>query len=283
MQNFLFKAQMRITFVSFWTDYFVHNLVTERIYLAMPRITLNIFDATPFRAVAFATMLSFMAFTPVAAQDYQKGYDAYQAGDYATALKEFRPLAEQGNALLQTVVGDMHRKGNGVPQNYAEATKWYRLAAEQGKAQAQYNLGFIYKNGEGVPQDYAEGIKWYRLAADQGYAKAQYNLAVMYENGEGVSQNYAGAVKLYRLAAEQGNAEAQNNLAVSYATGKGLLQDYIMAHMWWNLANANGNENGGINRDRIAEDMTNADIEKAIGMAQECFNSVYTKCGYWAA
>ena len=102
----------------------------------------------------------------------------------------------------------------------------------------------------------------------------------MYENGEGVSQNYAGAVKLYRLAAEQGNAEAQNNRAGRYATGKGLIQDYVMAHMWWNLANANGNENGGINRDRIAEDMTNADIEKAVAMAQECFNSAYAKCGY---
>ena len=52
----------------------------------MPRITF-----------VLATMLSFMAFTPVTAQDYQKGYDAYQAGDYATALQEWRPLAEQGN------------------------------------------------------------------------------------------------------------------------------------------------------------------------------------------
>ena len=44
-----------------------------------------------------ATMLSFMAFTPVAAQDLQKGYDAFEAGDYATALQEWRPLAEQGD------------------------------------------------------------------------------------------------------------------------------------------------------------------------------------------
>ena len=63
----------------------------------MPRITLNIFDVTPFRAFVLATMLSFMAFTPATAKDYQKGYDDYQAGDYATALKEWRPLAEQGN------------------------------------------------------------------------------------------------------------------------------------------------------------------------------------------
>jgi hypothetical protein len=31
-------------------------------------------------------------------QDYQKGFAAYQSGDYATALREFTPLAKQGNA-----------------------------------------------------------------------------------------------------------------------------------------------------------------------------------------
>ena len=43
-----------------------------------------------------ATVLS-LAFTPLAAQDYQKGWDAYNAGDYATALQEWAPLAEAGD------------------------------------------------------------------------------------------------------------------------------------------------------------------------------------------
>ena len=60
----------------------------------MSRITLNIFDVTPFRALVLATMLSFMAFSPVAAQDLQKGLVAAETGDYTTAIKEFRPLAE---------------------------------------------------------------------------------------------------------------------------------------------------------------------------------------------
>ena len=34
-------------------------------------------------------------------QDYARGYDAYEAGDYATALQEWRPLAEQGNEYAQ--------------------------------------------------------------------------------------------------------------------------------------------------------------------------------------
>jgi uncharacterized protein len=33
--------------------------------------------------------------------DFQRGKDAYQRGDYATALREWTPLAEQGNAGAQ--------------------------------------------------------------------------------------------------------------------------------------------------------------------------------------
>ena len=37
--------------------------------------------------------------SPVTAQDYNKGYAAYSAGDYAAALKEWKPLAEDGNSI----------------------------------------------------------------------------------------------------------------------------------------------------------------------------------------
>ncbi len=114
---------------------------------------------------------------------------AYKRGDYATAIRELRPLAEQGNAKVQYNLGLMYRKGQGVPQDYAEAVKWYRKAAEQGNANAQNNLGVMYRNGQGVPQDYAEAVGWWRKAAEQGHANAQNNLGFMYRNGEGVSQD----------------------------------------------------------------------------------------------
>ena len=56
--------------------------------------------------------------------------------DYATALREFEPLAKQGHARAQTNLGWMYDKGLGVPQNYETAVKWYTLAAEQGYAPA---------------------------------------------------------------------------------------------------------------------------------------------------
>jgi TPR repeat protein len=107
-------------------------------------------------AVAFTSMSVHGAL----AQDFDKGLAAAQSGDFATALKEWRPLAEQGDADAQSNLGVMYYNGNGVPQDYAQAVKWYRKAAEQGHADAQSNLGVMYDKGEGVPQDYAQAVKW---------------------------------------------------------------------------------------------------------------------------
>ena len=119
--------------------------------------------------LAFLMALS----SPIVAQDFEKGIAAFNAGDYATAFKEWKPLAEKDDMWAQNNLGVMYKNGYGVPQDYSEAVKWYRLAAEQGYDGAQNNLGHMYGNGLGVPKDYAEAIKWFRLAAEQGNAGAQ--------------------------------------------------------------------------------------------------------------
>jgi TPR repeat protein len=176
------------------------------------------------------------------AQDFYKGSDAYISGDYATALKEFRPLADQGDAVAQNKLGLMYENGEGVTQDYAEAVKWYRKAAEQGFAWAQFNLGRMYDNGQGVTQDYAEAVKWYRKVAEQGYPLAQDNLGVMYFNGNGV------------------------------------LQDTIAAHMWFNIAAANGHPGAAKARDFAADELSSSDIVKAQQKAKRCMASGYKDC-----
>jgi TPR repeat protein len=54
---------------------------------------------------------------PAMAQDFDKGLEAFQAGDYETALQEWRPLAEQGNASAQNNLGNMYDYGDGVIEN----------------------------------------------------------------------------------------------------------------------------------------------------------------------
>jgi uncharacterized protein len=120
-------------------------------------------------------LLTLLVGTPAFSADWKKGVTAYQSGDYATALREWTPLAEQGNAYAQTSLGQMYNEGQGVPEDDKEAVKWYRLAAEQGVAFAQYNLGTMYGNGTGVIQDYVRAHMWWNIAASSGNKNASKN------------------------------------------------------------------------------------------------------------
>lgn len=98
-----------------------------------------------------------------AAQDFGRAATAHRQGDYQTAAKLWRPLAEKGLVNAQFNLGQMYRYGDGVAQDYAEALKWYRKAAEQGDKESQFNLGSMYLNGEGVAKDEKEAHRWFTL------------------------------------------------------------------------------------------------------------------------
>ena len=102
------------------------------------------------------------------AQDLDAGLKAAQAGDFQTALKEWKPLADQGHAGAQYNLGLMYANGYGVPEDDAEAVRWYRLAADQRDAIAQHNLGWMYANGEGVLQDNVTAHMWFNIAGANG-------------------------------------------------------------------------------------------------------------------
>ena len=93
-----------------------------------------------YLAVITTLILALAIAQPVAAQsfkpDYLAGLSAYVQKDYATALKLWRPLAEQGHAKAQYFLGLMHANGQGVTRDYKEAVRWYRKAAKQGNASA---------------------------------------------------------------------------------------------------------------------------------------------------
>jgi len=191
---------------------------------------------------AFITLLN-LSLAPAIAADIQKGLDAYLNGDYATAMREWTPLAEQGDLSAQYNLGLLYESGLGVAQDAFEAVKWYRRAAAQGDASAQYNLGVIYDEGHDVPQDYAEAAKWYKLAAEQRDASAQSNLGVLYDNGRGVPH------------------------------------DHITAYMWFSIAASQGNKLAHKNKDEIAKQMSSDDVDKAQAMVRDCVDRDYKSCG----
>jgi len=174
--------------------------------------------------------------------DFQRGLTAAQNGDFATALREWMPLAEQGDVLAQYNLGLLYDMGKGVPQDYKAAAKWFTEAAKQGDADAQYNIGHMYAEGQGVIQDYKMAVMWFTRAAEQGYASAQSNLAYMYDKGWGV------------------------------------LQDLVYAHMWWNISASNGIEIAIENINKVAERMTTEQIAEAQKLARECVAKNYKGC-----
>ena len=175
--------------------------------------------------------------SPVYADDFQDGMDAYDRKDYKTAYEKWKPLAEQGYDFAQTNLGLAYRRGRGVEWDYAEAVKWFRKATEQGDARGQFNLGLMYHYGYGVARDYDEALKWILKATEQGYqdslkwienqieqnnAAIQLMFGVMYEKGQGVVVNNTKAVYWYRMAAKKGDAKAQYKLGEMDRKGQGI-------------------------------------------------------------
>jgi TPR repeat protein len=116
------------------------------------------------KATIFAVLFVLALTAPVRA-GFDEGVAAIERGDYAVALRELRPLAEQGHARSQFRLGRMYRAGVGVPRDAAEAAKWSHRAAEQGDPLAQYDLGMFYATGQGVSQDFVQAHVWFNLAA----------------------------------------------------------------------------------------------------------------------
>ena len=176
------------------------------------------------------------------AQDFEKGLAAYERGDFETAVREWRPLADQGHVQATEYLLQMHRNGEGRFEEDAKAVAFFQKAAEQGSGSAQLELATMYHDGMGVDYNAPEAFKWYNKAAQQGVAEAQFQMAMMYSSGEGT------------------------------------LHDYVYAHMWLNLAAAQGHDFAVQQRDSLAKDMTKEDVSKAQDLARECLKKSYKGC-----
>jgi TPR repeat protein len=117
------------------------------------------------------TLLCAAAGTPE--EDFRAGLSAFNGGDFATAMRLWRPLADRNDARSQAGIGFMYHRGLGVKTDDVQAAFWLRKAAEQGQAEGQMMLGNLYYFGLGVPQSYAAAYAWCELAQDNGQADAQ--------------------------------------------------------------------------------------------------------------
>ncbi len=164
--------------------------------------------------------------------DVKKGWDAYNALDYATAKAEWQELADAGDP------------------------------------EAAYGIGMLYGNGFGVDMDDAMALKYYGLAADKGHKEAQFNLAVMHQNGWGVSPDETLANEWYLKAADQGQTQAQMALGRFYAMDFSDSYDPVEAYKWFSLARRLGDLDASIKQEFIVGRMTAEQIAEGDALVE---------------
>lgn len=161
--------------------------------------------------IILSAVLLFAAAGPGWAQSYDAGVAAYNRGDFATAFKQWKPLADKGDVKAQHYLGLMYTQGQGVPKDHAKAVFWFKKATKAGHIPSAYNLGFRYLRGEGVPQDPKTAAVLIRRAAGAGLVPAQHTLGLLYANGDGVPRDFVRAYLWLSLSAKQKNQIAEKD------------------------------------------------------------------------
>jgi TPR repeat protein len=103
---------------------------------------------------------------------WEDGMAAYNRGDYMPAIRLFRPLAEQGHAKAQNVLGVMFRKGEGVPKNAARAHMWFSFAAARGDTKAKAELREVSRTM--TPQEISQAEAMAKACEASNYRACEY-------------------------------------------------------------------------------------------------------------
>ena len=156
-------------------------------------------------------------------------YGAFQRGYYLTALRLAERRAATGDAVAQTLIGEIHANGLGVPQDVPRAITWYAQADQNGDIQATFQLAMIYQTGAGVPRNRERAAALFQKAADSGHVAAKYNLGLLHVEGTYAEPNLAKAAELIGEAAEAGLPEAQYDYAIMLLEGAGIAPDTARA------------------------------------------------------
>jgi len=138
---------------------------------------------------------------------------AYEQRDYAVALKQLIPLAQQGNGEAQALLASMYLRGQGVPRDIGQARNWYESAAAKGNPEGQLQLGAMYLTGAGGAKDTVQGLKLLKLVAEQGKSDAYLILGLAYMNIKDTPRDLVQADMWLNLAAKGGDQYAPAQIA----------------------------------------------------------------------
>ena len=161
-----------------------------------------------------------------------------KAKRYESAVGILEPLAEDGLAKAQLLLGVVLFRGAGVEEDVEGGIRRVKQAADQGLPAAQVQLSdFYFRSGR---EDL--GVQLLQRAAEQGLVYAQINLGFLYDWGSaGLPRDEEKSFEWFLAAAEAGEPFAMGQVAFLYYLGWGAKHDIVEA-VRWGLAAADHND-----------------------------------------
>lgn len=162
----------------------------------------------PILGYASAVAASLALASTAALADVKAGVDAWSAGDYDTAVRDWMPLARQGDPDAQFNLAQAYKLGRGVPMDLDKAKTLYGQAAANGHIQAADVYGLLlFQDGERE-----KAMPYIKASAARGDPRAQYILGVAHFNGDLVEKDWIRAYALVSLARQSGLPQAARAL-----------------------------------------------------------------------
>ena len=86
--------------------------------------------------------------------DYVKlADDAFNKGDYKTAVAYYKKAADLGDPYAQDILANLYERGIGVRKDPKKAYKLFMKASQNGFKMSNYNIGMMYYRGVYVKKD----------------------------------------------------------------------------------------------------------------------------------
>jgi len=185
------------------------------------------------------------------AEAFRSGYQAYKAGDAATALEALNFAADKGHPAALWKLGRMYQTGDLVNEDDKKAMELFaKVASEYADgnprgpdapyvAGAFVTLGGYYRRGipGQVRADLERARDYFEYAASYfGDSEAQYALATMLLTGQGGEKSERQAARWFKLAARKGHAGAQAEFGYLLYEGIGVGRRPVEGLMWLSVA-----------------------------------------------
>ncbi len=182
---------------------------------------------------------------------FRSGYEAYKAGDKATALEALNFAADKGHPAALWKLGRMYATGDLVAEDDGKALELFSKVANEyadGNPQgpdapfvsnAFVTLGSYYQNGipGSVNADPGRARRYFSYAASYfGDPDAQFSLATMFLGGQGGDKSARQAARWFKLAARQGPVSAQAEFGRMLYEGIGVDRRPVEGLMWLSIA-----------------------------------------------